>query len=323
MSGLALPVFFVVMFSLCYISAFHSPQPNHMPVILVGSTQETQAVVAKVAASNGGKFDFTETTDPNIAQSQVMSREVVGAIVLGDQAKTYVATAGGPTAATVVRGLAASLTPQGTTPEVVDLRPLPAGDPGGTSLFYFVIICTLAGYLTITVLSQAAPGLGIGGTIGFLAIMAVVAPVLVYLIGGVGFGAYSGSASAIWSMLGIGALYAFLIGLVAMDCTLLLGPGSIFAMLTIFVFINFPSSGGAIPASMLPSFWAFFNHFWAGASAVNAVRSVLYFDGSGAGQALLVLWAWAAAWLLLLVAPVAMRVKRRRAGALENAVAPL
>jgi hypothetical protein len=38
---------------------------------------------------------------------------------------------------------------------------------------------------------------------------------------------------------------------------------------------------------------------------------------------LLVLWAWAAAWLLLLVAPVAFRLRKRHAGALENAVLPI
>jgi hypothetical protein len=60
----------------------------------------------------------------------------------------------------------------------------------------------------------------------------------------------------------------------------------------IFIFLNFPSSGGTVPGELLPGFWRFLHQFWIGASALDANRSILYFDGAGVGTAVLKILAW-------------------------------
>jgi hypothetical protein len=72
----------------------------------------------------------------------------------------------------------------------------------------------------------------------------------------------------------------------------LLGPPAIFVSLAVFVFLNIASLGATYSATMLPSFWRFLNHFWIGAGAVNAARSLLYFGGHGVGIDMLRLLAW-------------------------------
>jgi len=66
---------------------------------------------------------------------------------------------------------------------------------------------------------------------------------------------------------------------------------------------------------VLPSFWRFFNHFWVGAEAVDAERSILYFGGLGVGGDILGLLAWAGAIAALLLLPISRTLERRREGA--------
>jgi hypothetical protein len=83
------------------------------------------------------------------------------------------------------------------------------------------------------------------------------------------------------------------------------------------VFLNIPSLGATYTATLLPPFWRFLNHFWIGAETTNAERSLLYFDGSGAGTDLLRLLAWTGVVLTLLMLPVSRKLARQR----EHAVA--
>jgi hypothetical protein len=209
---------------------------------------------------------------------------------------------------------------------VRDTRPLPAGDTTGTATFYFVIICTLGGYLTVTILGQAAAALEPRRRYPLMLAAAIGTPILVLLIGGGIFGAYSGSVGVLFAMFGLGALYSFVVGIIARLLQLLLGSYAIFAMMTMFVFLNFPSSGGAIPAQLLPGFWRFLNHFWIGAPAVNAIRSILYLGGRGVGDDILKLLIWFVVVVALLILPISRKFERERerrdVGAMERAAVP-
>jgi hypothetical protein len=142
---------------------------------------------------------------------------------------------------------------------------------------------------------------------------AVLVPTIAYLIGGLGFGTYTGSAGTIFALIGVAALYTLVIGVVTRWLQVLLGPPALFVSLAIFVFLNIPSLGATYTSPVLPSFWRFLNHFWIGAGAVNAERSILYFGGQGAGTDLLRLLAWTAAILAILAVPVSLKLRRQRA----------
>ncbi len=74
----------------------------------------------------------------------------------------------------------------------------------------FMIVCTISGYLTATLLFNVAPALLPGRRYLMIAAISVLAPSLAYLIVGLGFGTYS---RTILSFIGVGALYTFVIDL--------------------------------------------------------------------------------------------------------------
>jgi hypothetical protein len=191
---------------------------------------------------------------------------------------------------------------------VRDVRPLPPGDEIGLGVFMFLIVLTITGYLTVTLLFTLAPGLSPGRRYAMIAGTAVVLPTIAYLIGGLGYGVYNGSFGTILAFIGIGALYVFAIGLITRLLQVLLGPPALFVSLAIFVFVNIPSLGATYTANVLPSFWRFMNHFWIGAETVNAERSLLYFGGQDVGFDLLRLLAWTAVTVALLALPVARKL---------------
>ena len=93
---------------------------------------------------------------------------------------------------------------------------------------------------------------------------------------------------------------------------MLLGPPGIFASLAIFVFLNIASLGATYTPPVMAGFWEFLNHFWIGAAAVDAERSILYFGGSGVGGDILNILAWTAAIVALLLLPASRKLELKR-----------
>jgi hypothetical protein len=323
LKGLLFPIFFIVMFTVCYISAFHNPTPHNVKVAIIGPPEQTTAMIEALAPSVAGSFKISQIATTEEAQRAIRDRKVFGALELTTPPTLYYASGNGSGVNGAVQGLFRSLAAQQGQPlTIVDLVALPKGDLSGTGIFYFAIICTLAGYLTVTVLGQSAPNLDPLVRLGLIAGIAIFAPVVIYLIGGVGMGIFDVSASKAVALIAIGALYAFGIGVVARALQLILGQAAVIAMMTIFVFLNFPSSGGAIQYEMLPSFWRFFNHFWIGASLVGALRSLLFFDNQDLWKHLAVLLAWIVGWLAVLALPIHRIRHPKPAGDLEIATIP-
>lgn len=299
-SALVLPLFFVVMFSFCYISAFHQPSPNNAPIVLVGPSAATAQIQAGIEDQGGSAFNISTTTSLTAALDKVKSREALGAIEIGATVTAHVASANGPSTSSAIEAVAQKIAAQSKTTMTVDnVVSLSVKDPTGTGLFYFLIICTIGGYLTITVLSQVAPRQKIRSRYGILAITAVVVPVIEFGIATIFVGTYGASVGAIFAMLGIGAVYTFTVGAIAILANQLAGQASIFLIMTVAIFINFPSAGGAIPATFLPGFWQSIHSFWFGAAAMEPIRAVIYFGGAGA-------WPWLSHLAIWLVATLAL-----------------
>jgi hypothetical protein len=176
----------------------------------------------------------------------------------------------------------------------------------------FMIVCTICGYLAATLLFTVAPALPPSRRYPIIAGMALLVPAIAYLIGGLGFGTYTGSVGTILAFIGVGAVYMFAIGLITRLLQVLLGPPALFVSLAIFVFLNIPSLGATYTPELLPGFWRFLNHFWIGAETTNAERSILYFGGLGVAADMLRLLAWMGVIVALLALPVSRKLARQR-----------
>ncbi|WP_305094352.1 hypothetical protein [Prescottella sp. R16] len=308
--SMVFPLFFAVMFALCYVSAFHDPTPRHVEVVVAGPDAATTALVDRLAPSVGDKFDLEATTDTAAALDRLQNREVAGVLELGAPMNLHIASAEGAMRVQAVEGLAQPLAAaQGVELNVLDHAPLAADDPTGTGLFYLVMVCTIVGYLTITVLAQVAPRMRTRLQLAVLGTMSVVGVLVSYLVSAIFIGFYEASFLANLGMLAVVVAYTFIVGLVSILVNRLFGQAAIMVVMTLMIFVNFPSAGGAFPADFLPGFWSALSHFWIGSGAVDAVRSIVYFGGTGVGHGLWVL----AGWFAVTVALLAVTGLRKRA----------
>ncbi|NQX28102.1 hypothetical protein HQQ81_12190 [Microbacteriaceae bacterium VKM Ac-2854] len=307
---IAMPLFFLITFTLCFVSATHAPTPHDLALTVAGPSAVTEQLAAAIEDQAEGAFDITQTTDATAAHDAVATRDAVGAIIVdGTNVTTIVASGGGRLAASTVQTVGDRIAAQlGGTNTITDVAPLPADDPTGTVLFFLLVICTVGAFLSITVISQIIPGAGARE----LTVTAIGAAILVPIIGFtvisffVDYGATFGTIAA---LLGVGMIYAFTVGMIATLFTLLLGQAAVFAEILILVAFSFTSAGNSAPESMLPPFWQGIHNGWLGSGAFESMRSILFFGGNGLGRWLLLLLIWTAA-AVLLTAIVGIRTKR-------------
>ena len=323
---LLLPLYLAVAFSTNYIGALNAPKPHHVKVAIVGAPSATEQLAHKLSVTPPNAYVVSQLDSTTQARQLVGQRKLAGAYLPSSQRPTLiVTTAAWPTLASSLeatfRQVAAE---QEDRPLALDdVRPMPADNPSGSAnFFFFLIICTLGAYMSVVALATAAPELPEYQRLAVVAAAAVLSPVVAYLIGGPGYGAFSGSFGTIIAMLAAGALYAFAVGAISRLMQLGLGAavGGLLGPL-LLIFVNFPSSGGSVAPQLLPGFWRFLNHFWIGAAGLDANRNILYFSGADVGTDVLKVLAWIAAWAALLAVPIYTRHKRRRKDAAAAGVA--
>jgi hypothetical protein len=300
--AMVFPIFFAVMFALCYVSAFHSPTPHHVGVVVAGPQSATSALVEQLAPNVGDKFDLATTTDTAAALERLQGREIAGVIELGTPMNVHIASAEGPMRVQAVEGLAQPLAAaQGQQANIIDHAPLAADDPTGSALFYLLVVCTIIGYLTITVLAQVAPAMELRVKLGVLAVMAVIGVMVSYFVSAIFVGFYEASFVENLGLLAVIFTYTFTVGLVSILANRVFGKTAIMIVMLLMIFLNFPSAGAAFPADFLPGFWSGLSHFWIGAGAMDAARSIVYFGSTGIGHGLLILGGWLLLTVVLLV----------------------
>jgi hypothetical protein len=176
-----------------------------------------------------------------------------------------------------------------------DVLPAASGDARGLTAFYLAIGWVVGGYLVAAIIgvsngSVPAGRARAGVRIGALAVYAVVSGLGGALVVGPVLDVFSGHLVQLWAL---GALVVFAVGAFTMALQVWTGLIGIGLAILIFVVLGNPSAGGAYPAPLLPPFWAAIGGWLPPGAATDAVRSIVYFDGSGLGRGLLVLAGYA------------------------------
>ena len=321
-AAMMMPLLFVVAFVLCYVSALHDPVPHDLALTIAGPSSSTTQIASAIDKQASSAFDITQTTDSAQAVRAVESRDAVGAIVLGStgsgsSAKPTVtivtADGGGRIAASAVQSVGARIATQLQATVIQrDVSPLTPADPNGVGLFYLVIISSIGGYLTITVLSQVMPRARPRVKVLTALIASVLTPIIAFIALSFSVGIFGMDFGQLAAVVGVDALYVLVVSLIALFFTELLGQGAILGVLVFVLALNFPSTGGSVPESMLPGFWQVIHGVWFGSGALETFRSLIFFGGNGFGWpfARLLIWLVGAAAAF----GVAMIVKGRRSG---------
>lgn len=304
-------------FVLSCIGAFRDPVPHRIPLaITVPTTQIADDAFYQLALLPGEPVYPLRVTDEAAAVDQIHSCQVDGALVLsrsGNEDLLLVAGGAGPLLAKeLATHVIVSERRQGRTVRVQDVVPIAPGDKRLLSSFSLVVGWCFGGILCGSVQAWGAGRRPAGSrasvTTGVLLTYSVVAGLLGSLVARTLLNAVPGEFWALWAL---GSLLVLAVGALTFALYELAGALGIGLALLLVVVLGVPSSGGVYPTELLPTFWRAVGPSLPPGAGVDAVRSIAYFHGAGAGGPLRALSAWAAgcAAVILLSGGLASRVR--------------
>ena len=305
----AMVVVWTGLFGLSYLGALARPVPHRIPLGIVAPAPAAAHIVEALRLGAPGVVDPHGYLGLGQARTALLARRVDGVLVSGPTADTlYVAGAAGPPIATVLGGVASTLASHQHVPLVThDVVPLPAGDSSGLGLFYLVLACVLGGYVgTIMILAHTGP-LPAGRRAMQLAGTAVVCGAALTAVARFVLGSdpLPMPAAAV-----IAALTVFAVATCTWALLTGLGRLAVPVAIGVFVLLGSPSSGGAIPRSLLPGFYSAVGRWLPNGAAVSALRDLTFFPTASTTRPLLVLGGWA---LVGLLSALILSRRRRRA----------
>ncbi|MFE9251119.1 hypothetical protein [Streptomyces sp. NPDC007088] len=284
--------------------------PHHAPLGVTGPRSAVSAVQERLS---GDEWEVTRYDDAEALTAALRDRDVVGGIALGAEGvDVYTAPAGGQQISTAVSGLGTGLAEQrhvrARTHEVVGFG---QDDPHGTGLASMALPMVFGGILPVLILALVAPGPGalrarLAGVVGFALVAA--AGVTAVLQSGIGTLDGNYATSALGLALGMLALGLPLLGLQARFGT----PGFL-GLAVVMMFLGNPLSGLATGPYWLPDGWSTLGQLLPVGASGSLLRANAFFDGTGAGGAVVTLAVWALAGLALVL--VAVRRGSGRTGA--------
>ncbi|WP_312179947.1 ABC transporter permease [Arthrobacter sp.] len=302
-----------------YLAAMHAPTPHNMPIAVAGSGQQADRFAEALESSNPDAVEVRVVGSAADARQLVLDREVSGAVSLADGGATlYTAGAAGASqSSTVTALLAPQVLAQGLTLQAEDLAPLPANDMAGLGIMFMTTALMLAGYMPLSVVLSNSPELlRFRRFVPLLAGWAALIAALVWTVVGPVMGVVQGHTAAV---LGICWLAVFAVGSVQLFLTRILGPMAVLVGMLLLMVLGVPASNLSMSVHTMPGLYPILHSFLPAAATGESLRSVLYFDGDGAGSGLLVLVIGAVASLLLTLGLDALR-RRRKPNAAPPAV---
>lgn len=295
----AMPFLMVTMMFATYVGTMHAPQPHGLPIAVVGADPAAARATADgLAEAAGDAVDVRVVPTTDQVEQLLHTREIAGAleVPVGEPgtATIWTASASGASQATVVQQILAPVAAStGWSTELHDAAPLPDGDTSGTAALFGAMGMMLAGYVPLSLLMMSLPHLltlrrflpvaiGWGALVGSL-IWFILGPII---------GAVDGHFT---TFLAVGTLAVVAVGLTQLLFTKLMGPLAVLLGMLLYVVFGMPSSNLALSIHVMPGFFQFLHGILPLPAAGEALRAFLYFDGTGAGQHLLVLAIWAVA----------------------------
>ena len=294
-------------FVLSYVGAFHAPTPRDVPLAVVapaGAPAGTaQSAAAQLEGLTGDPLEVQVADTEDAARRLLADREVDGVLVLGTGTEDTLLVAGaegGAVSSALTEVLTRVDAAQQRTLTTDDVVPAASGDARGLSAFYLAVGWVVGGYLVASIIGVSAGSRPITRArgvvrLGSLAVYAVVSGVGGALITGPVLGVFDGHLLALSAL---GAPLVFAVGAFTMALQVWTGLVGIGLAILLFVVLGNPSAGGAYPAPLLPPFWSAIGPWLPPGAGTSAIRGIVYFGGAGAGQAALVLTAYAVVGLV-------------------------
>ncbi|MCW2830404.1 MAG: hypothetical protein JWP31_1096 [Aeromicrobium sp.] len=279
---------------LAFVWPVATSSAHDLPVAVTGSPAAIDRATEAIAKA-GGALDLVVVEDRAAAVKAIERRDVYGALVLGRQPETIVASGASTVAAQILRGVSAELPDSAGAPATVtDAVPLSSDDPSGAGLTAAAFPLVLGGMLGGIVISLLV--VGVVRRLVALAVYGLVAGVAVTLIMHTWFGIVQGSFWLDVLALGLAMLAtsSVIVGLNA-----LIGPPGIGVGAVLTMLVANPLSGAAQPHEFITGPWGEVGQYFVPGAGSSLVRQISYFPDASSVREWIVLIAWAAAGIAL------------------------
>lgn len=307
---------------LALLMLFISPSllsgPRDLGLGVVGAEHQAESIAASLEEQSPGAFVVEPYNSAAELEQGIRDRDIVGGFDFSTPDMTvYVASAGSTSVSGTVSSVGATMAGStGQTAEIVDVVPLPSGDPTGVGIGGLAFPLVFGGIVPAVAFRSMLAGKRwwiLAGLTGFsVAGGFVVAAVLKYL-----FGSIEGPLAPVAASvsLGIAALALPLAGL--NEC---FGTKGFTIAAMSMMFVGNPFAGIATSAQWLPAGVALIGQLLPPGAAGTLVRAVAYFNGTGGGAAALTLSVWVLVGIVLWFAgPQIKAAKARKAALLQQA----
>lgn len=291
---LLIAVVLQTLFVFFFLVPAHDPKPNGFPVAVTGTGPAVERFTARLREE--GDFDVQQARTPAAGRRLVLDRDVYGSFVLGRRGAEQVvtATAASVPASQVVAGIGRAAGARG----VVDVRPLPPGDPRGVTLNVLVLPLVITSILAALMAVNLVPDIDVRGRVGLTALAGLLGGLIAVAIANWWRDALPGPWLA---EVGVIALAVLAIALVSAGIIRLLGPAGTVLPFLLFLMLGNPASGVASAPELLPTPWNPVGQVLPPGALGSALRGTAYFDGAGVVFPIVVLAAWALLGLWLVV----------------------
>ena len=300
-------------------------QAQNLPVGISGPEDAVAAIEDVLAEQDPSPVALESVDSRDDAVQRIQTRELYGAILLGDEPEVLLASAASPAAAQALRGMATQLqtriddtvqealtaqltgivaalqsgqVPQlpagaaGSTPEVptvtvTDVVPLADGDPTGAGIGASLFPLVLGGMLGGILLTLLVQG-AIRRLVG-LVVFGVAAGALIVLVMQTWFGVLAGD----WLLnTAVVATSVSATGAVVIGMAALIGPPGIGVAAVVTMLIANPIAAAAIPVQFLPEPWGAVGQWFIPGASATLLRTSSYFAEASTTTQWLILAAW-------------------------------
>ncbi|MEN0128613.1 MAG: hypothetical protein AAGC49_04185 [Brevundimonas sp.] len=285
----------VTLLALAFLWPSATSKAHDLPIAIAGPSTAVAQVSGALEQRAPGVFDVVAADDRADAVGLIETRDVYGAIVLGDEPEVLTTSAGSAVVAQQLSALAPVLGAQlETTVPVTDVVPLSSGDPRGTILGVVTLPLVIGGMIGGIAISLGVVGVwrrvtavGVYSVVGGLAVAGILQGM---------FGALQGSylVNASIVALTFAAIASVIVGFVS-----IVGRAGIAIGPVLFLLVANPIASAAAPWQMLPAPWGAIGQWLPPGAAAALLRDHSYFPAAGTAALWLALVGWVVVGLLL------------------------
>jgi hypothetical protein len=303
----------IAVFALVFsnVAANHAPKPHDLPVGIVAAPAVADVAGAQLAKVAPGGYRIQDYNSLAAARQAVEHRSVYGAFQPEPSPVLLVATAASPPVASLLqRAFTAAARTTGRPLVVQDVVPLPASDSAGATSFSALLSLILAGLagtsLVYTFTRQHSEATRVIATV----VLGIGAGLVTALVTNVVVGAFPGQFFPVW---GVATLFVLAIGMPIAAFQIIFGIAGTAIGFILFLVVGNPASGGSSAPELLPGFWRALSQSLPPGAAVTSLRDVVYFNGHGSTDPLIVLGLYAVlgAAVALLAARLGIKLQPR------------